>query len=157
MFTDTVAGRLRAWLEVRDSTAFSRPKSYREARVRARRNLAYFRARRARARLVYRPVSMLGFLALFVAWLGLYLGRGGGETLVCLGREVDNHIVLAVLSVATVLAVALTRAGLNLLVSLVIGMHATFRVNFYLDERDSSLLARVADLFAARQRLRVPI
>ena len=50
--------------------------------------------------------------------------------------------MLAVLSAATVLAVALTRAGLNLLVSLlvaaaVIGVHAAFRVNYYLDERDA--------------------
>ena len=92
--------------------------------------------------LVYRPVSMLVFLALFVAWLGLYFGRGDGEPLVCLGRDVDDRVVLAVLSAATVLAVALTRAGLNLLVSLVvaaavIGLHAAFRVNFYLDERDA--------------------
>ena len=51
--------------------------------------------------------------------------------------------MLAVLSAATVLAVvALTLAGLNLLVSLVvaaavIGVHATFRMNYYLDERDA--------------------
>uniref|UniRef100_A0A0A9D4V8 PRA1 family protein n=1 Tax=Arundo donax TaxID=35708 RepID=A0A0A9D4V8_ARUDO len=92
--------------------------------------------------LVYRPVSMLAFLALFVAWLGLYFGRGEGEPLVCLRREVDDRVVLAVLSAATVLTVTLTRAGLNLLVSLVIaaaviGVHAAFRMNYYLDERDA--------------------
>ncbi|KAF0912747.1 hypothetical protein E2562_018990 [Oryza meyeriana var. granulata] len=143
------AGRPRAWREVLDATAFSRPESCGEARARARRNLAYFRANYALVGLVlvflglvYRPVSMLAFLALFVAWLGLYFGRADGEPLVCLGREVDDRVVLAVLSVATVLAVALTRAGLNLLVSLllaaaVIGVHAAFRMNVYLDERDA--------------------
>ena len=51
--------------------------------------------------------------------------------------------MLAVLSASTVLAViALTLARLNLLVSLVIataviGVHATFRMNYYLDERDA--------------------
>lgn len=148
-FAGAAAGRPRAWREVLDPTAFSRPESCGEARARARRNLAYFRANYALAALVlvflgliYRPVSMLVFLALFVAWLGLYFGRGDGEPLVCLRREVDDRVVLAVLSAATVLAVALTRAGLNLLVSLVvaaavIGVHAAFRVNFYLDERDA--------------------
>lgn len=143
------AGRPRAWREVLDTTAFSRPESCGEARARARRNIAYFRANYALVALVlvfvglvYRPVSMLAFLALFVAWLGLYFGRGDGEPLICLGREVDDRVVLAVLSAATVLVLALTRAGLNLLVSLVIaavviGLHAAFRMNYYLDERDA--------------------
>ncbi|TVU44563.1 hypothetical protein EJB05_04008, partial [Eragrostis curvula] len=143
------AGRPRAWREVLDTTAFSRPDSCGEARARARRNLAYFRANYALVALVlvfvglvYRPVSMLVFLALFVAWLGLYFGRGEGAPLVCLRREVDDRVVLALLSAATVLAVALTRAGFNLLVSLVvaaavIGVHAAFRMNYYLDERDA--------------------
>ncbi|KAM3278938.1 hypothetical protein ACQJBY_046309 [Aegilops geniculata] len=143
-------GRPRAWREVLDHTAFSRPETCGEARARARRNLAYFRANYALAALVlvflglvYRPRSMLAFLALFVAWLALYFGRGGDAgPLVCLGRDVDDRVVLAALSAATVLAVALTRAGLNLLVSLVlasalIGVHAAFRMNVYLDERDA--------------------
>ena len=141
-------GRPRAWREVLDSTAFSRPETCGEARGRARRNLAYFRANYALAALVlvflglvYRPTSMLAFLALFVAWLALYFGRADGGPVVCLGREVDDRVVLAVLSAATVLVVALTRAGLNLLVSLVIaaaliGVHAAFRMNVYLDESD---------------------
>ncbi|CAM0876889.1 unnamed protein product [Alopecurus aequalis] len=142
-------GRPRSWREVLDFTAFSRPESCGEARARARRNLAYFRANYALAALllvflglVFRPVSMLAFLALFVAWLALYFGRAAdGAPLECLGREVDDRVVLAVLSAATVLVVALTQAGLNLLVSLVIaaaliGVHAAFRMNVYLDESD---------------------
>jgi PRA1 family protein 1 len=143
------AGRPRAWREVLDATAFARPDSCGEARARARRNIAYFRANYALVALVlvfvglvYRPVSMLAFLALFVAWLGLYFGRADGEPLLCLGRQVHDRVVLAVLSAATVLVLALTRAGLNLLVSLVvatalIGLHAAFRMNYYLDERDA--------------------
>jgi PRA1 family protein 1 len=143
------AGRPRAWREVLDPTAFSRPESCGEARARARRNLAYFRANYALAALalvflglVYRPVSMLVFLALFVAWLGLYFGRGDRGPLVCLRREVDDRAVLAALSAATALAVALTRAGINLLVSLAVaaaavGLHAAFRVNLYVDETDA--------------------
>ncbi|KAG8061427.1 hypothetical protein GUJ93_ZPchr0003g17607 [Zizania palustris] len=143
------AGRPRAWREVLDATAFSRPGSCGEARVRARRNLSYFRANYALVALgivfiglVYRPVSMLAFLALFVAWLALYFGRGDGEPLICLRREVDDRVVLFILSVTTVLAGALTRARLNMLVSLVlaavvISVHAAFRINFYLDERNA--------------------
>ena len=68
-------------------------------------------------------------------------GRGGGQG--SGQRGGGALVVLAVLSAATVLAVvALTLAGLNLLVSLVvaaavIGVHAAFRVNYYLDERDA--------------------
>ncbi|KAK1643418.1 hypothetical protein QYE76_061223 [Lolium multiflorum] len=142
-------GRPRAWREALDATAFARPESCGEARARARRNLAYFRANYALAALVlvflglvYRPASMLAFLALFVAWLALYFARAADDRLACLGREVDDRLVLAALSLATVLAVALTRAGLNLLVSLVIaaaiiGVHAAFRMNVYLDETDA--------------------
>jgi len=67
-------------------------------------------------------------------------GRGGGRGS---GRRGGGAlVVLAVLSAATVLAVALTRAGLNLLISLVVaaavvGVHAAFRVNYYLDGRDA--------------------
>ncbi|KQK12689.1 hypothetical protein BRADI_1g05371v3 [Brachypodium distachyon] len=147
--TAAAVGRPRAWREVLDLTAFSRPESCGEARARARRNLAYFRANYALAALLlvflgllYRPRSMLAFLALFVAWLALYFGRADDDPVVCLRREVDDRLVLALLAAATVLAVALTRAGLNLLVSLVlasavIGVHAAFRMNVYLDERDA--------------------
>ncbi|KAL6880091.1 hypothetical protein ACP4OV_011656 [Aristida adscensionis] len=67
-----VARRLRPWREVLEL----------EARVRARRNLADFRANYAVAAmalavlgLLRRPVSMLAFLALAVAWLLLCFGR----------------------------------------------------------------------------------
>jgi hypothetical protein len=92
------AGRPRAWREVLDATAFARPDSCGEARAWARRNIAYFRANYALAALVlvfvglvYRPVSMLAFLALFVVWLGLYFGRGDGEPLLCLGRHGESR------------------------------------------------------------------
>jgi PRA1 family protein 1 len=92
------AGRPRAWREVLDATAFARPDSCGEARAWARRNIAYFGANYALAALVlvfvglvYRPVSMLAFLALFVAWLGLYFGRGDGEPLLCLGCHGESR------------------------------------------------------------------
>jgi hypothetical protein len=62
--------------------------------------------------LVYLLVSMLVFLTFFVARLGLYFGSSEGEPL--------DRVVLAMLSAATVLAIALTCVGLNLLISLVV-------------------------------------
>ena len=39
---------------------------------------------------------MLVLVVLFVTYLGPYFGRGEGEPLVCLDREVDDLVVLAI-------------------------------------------------------------
>ncbi|CAO2042975.1 unnamed protein product [Urochloa humidicola] len=49
-YAGAATGRPRAWREVMDPMAFSRPEIRGEARAWARRNLAYFRRRRCRGR-----------------------------------------------------------------------------------------------------------
>ncbi|GLT95159.1 hypothetical protein SLE2022_128560 [Rubroshorea leprosula] len=127
----------RPWPEFLNLHSFSLPISAADAKARIRRNVSYFRVNYAMIMLVmlflsllWHPLSMIIFLIVFVLWWFFYFFRD--DPVVVLGRVIDDRIVLAILSLITVICLVFTKVGTNVLVSLIIGVvvvgvHAAFR------------------------------
>lgn len=80
--------------------------------------------------LLWHPISLIVFLVMLAVWLFLYFLRD--EPLVIFNRRIDDRVVLIVLSVLTLVFLLLTKATLNIIVSLLIGVlvvlvHGVFR------------------------------
>ncbi|KAJ8573009.1 hypothetical protein K7X08_009520 [Anisodus acutangulus] len=138
----------RPWRVFFDYTLISLPYNYSESMSRVRRNLTYFRVNYAMVillilflSLVYHPISMIVFLAISIAWL--YYFRE--EPIIILGTQFDDRLVLVGLGLVTVVALAITHVGLNVLVALIIGffvlgLHGLFRgtEDLFLDESEAA-------------------
>ncbi|XP_057968425.1 PRA1 family protein F2 [Malania oleifera] len=127
----------RPWKEMVHLHALTLPASAGDAFRRIGTNVGYFRMNYAIIvllilflSLLWHPISLIVFVVMMAAWLFLYFLRD--EPLVVLGRTIDDRLVLAVLSVLTLVFLFLTKATTNILVSLLIGavivlVHAVFR------------------------------
>ncbi|KAL4604727.1 hypothetical protein ACB092_10G210400 [Castanea dentata] len=139
----------RPWRElIQPFSSFTRPYSLGEATARVKRNLDHFRVNYTLIFilflcLLWHPISMIVFLAIFVAWYFLYLLRN--RPLLLFRITVNDRIVLALLSIITIVALVLTVVWLNVLVALLIAaaivvLHATFRGTedlYFEDEQDA--------------------
>ncbi|EPS63055.1 hypothetical protein M569_11731, partial [Genlisea aurea] len=130
-------GTRRPWREMVELRSFSFPKAFGEALARVRKNVAYFRMNYVIAvllilflSLLWHPISLIVFIVMMAVWLFLYFLRD--EPLVLFGRLITDQVVVIVLWVVTIVVLLLTRATLNILVSLLVGVvlvliHASVR------------------------------
>ncbi|XP_051118620.1 PRA1 family protein E-like [Andrographis paniculata] len=149
--THEIFATRRPWRELlAHPSSYSVPTSFSEFASRFKHNLAHFRVNYAMVvlfvvflSLLYRPISMIVFIAVFILWFFLFFFRD--EPIVVFDRMVDDRAVLIALGIVTIVALLLTNVWLNVLVSLSIGaaavvLHATFRLteDLFLDEDEIS-------------------
>ncbi|KAI3950741.1 hypothetical protein MKW92_042263 [Papaver armeniacum] len=100
---------------------FNIPSTFNDSISRIKINLAYFRMNYTILvllslflSLLWHPVSLLVFVLMMSLWLFFYFLRD--EPLVILHRNIDDRVVLVVLSVFTILVLLLTHVTLNILI-----------------------------------------
>ncbi|KAL0009845.1 hypothetical protein SO802_004953 [Lithocarpus litseifolius] len=99
------------WRELVQPFSSTRPYTLGKATAHVKRNLDLS--------LLGHPISMIVFLAIFVAWSFFYFRRNC--PLLLFHITVDDRIILALLSIITIVALVLTDVWLNVLVLLTLG------------------------------------
>ncbi|RZC81605.1 hypothetical protein C5167_044187 [Papaver somniferum] len=129
----------RPWKEMIPQEGFNIPPTFNDLVSRIKINLAYFRMNYTILvllslflSLLRHPVSLLVFVLMMSLWSFFYFLRD--EQLVILHRNIDDRVVLVVLSVFTILVLLLTHVTLNILISVSLSVvfiliHAGLRKN----------------------------
>ncbi|KAI3921298.1 hypothetical protein MKW92_027306 [Papaver armeniacum] len=129
----------RPWKELIKQEGFNIPSTFNDSISRIKINLAYFRMNYTILvllslflSLLWHPVSLLVFVLMMSLWLFFYFLRD--EPLVIVHRNIDDRVVLVVLSVFTILVLLLTHVTLNILISVSLSVvlvlvHAGLRKN----------------------------
>ncbi|KAF5801673.1 putative prenylated rab acceptor P [Helianthus annuus] len=137
--TEKFIARRRPWREFFDYTAITRPLSYDDINRRIKQNLNYFQVNYAMGillilflSLIYKPISMITFLIVFVGWFFLYFFRDPRNPVVIMNHVFEERVVLMGLSLVTIFALACTDVGVILLVAVgvgtvFVGVHAGIR------------------------------
>ncbi|XP_051147603.1 PRA1 family protein F2-like [Andrographis paniculata] len=120
-------GTRRPWREMFRFHSFSLPRSFREVVSREKTNLGYFQMNYVIVvlgivflSLLWHPISLIVFIVMLAIWLFLYFLRD--EPLVIFGRLISDRVVMILLSVVTLVALLLTHATKNILVSLLVAV-----------------------------------
>ncbi|KAI3934269.1 hypothetical protein MKW98_009250 [Papaver atlanticum] len=129
----------RPWKEMIKQERINIPSTFNDSVSRIKINLAYFRMNYTIfvllslfLSLLWHPVSLLIFVLTMFIWMFFYFLRD--EPLVILHRNIDDRVVLVVLSVFTILVLLLTHVTLNILISVSLSVvlvliHAGLRKN----------------------------
>ncbi|KAI3845447.1 hypothetical protein MKX03_010180 [Papaver bracteatum] len=129
----------RPWKEMIKQEGFKIPSTFNDSISRIKINLAYFRMNYTIfvllslfLSLLWHPVSLLVFVLMMSLWLFFYFLRD--EPSVILHRNIDDRVVLVVLSVFTIFVLLLTHVTLNILISISLSVvlvliHAGLRKN----------------------------
>ncbi|XP_041019574.1 PRA1 family protein F3-like [Juglans microcarpa x Juglans regia] len=148
-------GTRRPWKLMFNFRALGLPSSLADVFSRVRTNVGFFRMNYAIIvllilflSLLWHPISLIVFVVMMAVWLFLYFLRD--EPLAIFNRTIDDRVVLIVLAVLTVVFLLLTKATLNILVALLIGVvlvlvHAVVRRtdDLFLDEEAAGLMTGV--------------
>ncbi|PIA64350.1 hypothetical protein AQUCO_00100079v1 [Aquilegia coerulea] len=125
------------------------PSSFSEGISRIKKNYSYFLTNYAIIvlfvvfiSLLWHPISLIVFIVMMLIWVFLYFLRD--EPLVIFHRQIGDRVVFIVLSIVTIIALLLTRATWNILISLlvgvvVVGIHALLRKtdDLFVDEEEA--------------------
>ncbi|XP_021761846.1 PRA1 family protein F3-like [Chenopodium quinoa] len=134
------AATTQPWPSFFDIHSLSIPVSLSDATTRLNSNLAHFKLNYLNIFLIIlfltlalRPLSLLLVFLSAVAWYYFFFSSSRTSPLEILGFVVDDRIIVAVLSVITIIAFVVAHAWMNLLLSIVISavlvcLHGVLRV-----------------------------
>ncbi|KAL1188831.1 PRA1 family protein D [Cardamine amara subsp. amara] len=158
----SITGAARPWSDFLDLSAFSFPSSVADATTRLTQNLTHFRINYTiilsillALTLITRPIAIIAFIAVGLAWFFLYFARE--EPLTIFGFTIDDGVVAVLLiglSIGSLVTTgvwlrALTTVGFGVLILI---LHAALRGidDLVMDDLESPYGAMLSDNDGAR-------